>query len=169
MPEPPDAAALCLACGFCCDGVLHSYTVVQGDEVARMTAMGLAVEAIQGKQGFSQPCPLLQAGRCTAYGQRPLTCRAYQCSLLRRYLAGEIALEKCSRVIQTARKQLAWVRTQGVGAGSFMRWLKTVEQAGEATPGAANPDAARLIDTELLNVTLALAVYLHRYFGRPDS
>ncbi|MBM4457225.1 MAG: hypothetical protein FJ011_05575 [Chloroflexi bacterium] len=169
MPEPPDAAALCLACGFCCDGVLHSYTVVQGDEVVPMTAMGLSVEAIQGKQGFSQPCSLLQAGRCTAYAQRPLTCCAYQCSLLRRYLAGEIALDKCSRVIQTARKQLAWVREQGVGAGSFMRWLKTVERADEALPGAADPSTDRLIDAELLNVTLALAVYLHRYFGRTDS
>lgn len=153
----PDGAALCLACGFCCDGMLHTYTVTQADEEDRLAGLGVRLTVFQGKTGFHQPCPLHQAGRCTAYAARPAVCRAYECALFKRYTADAIPWPEALAIVENARELRALLLHKLPDQHSF-RGLLNVLLADDGHAPAALDDAVVL--TEIL----ALATQLHRHF-----
>ncbi len=174
------ATALCLACGFCCNGTLHTNTVLLPEEVDAAAAAGLLVEivreaqpkrgAAQTRPAFRQPCAMFNAGRCSIYEDRPLVCRRYECALLKRLLARETALEQALRVVGTVHQQLAvWrspdVRGRAPSAASFMHWLKAIEADEKAEQGDARSADAILADPDASNHAVALILYLTKYFG----
>ncbi len=58
-PRPgSDATTLCLACGFCCDGTLHTHTVILAGEVDAVKGLGLTVRTVQDRPAFQQPCTM---------------------------------------------------------------------------------------------------------------
>jgi hypothetical protein len=163
------AERLCLACGFCCNGTLHTNTVLQIDEVDRAREVGLTVEIVGAKLAFKQPCPMFQEDHCVIYAQRPHVCRRYECALLKRYLAGEITLERALKVVGIARQQLAVFRGKVPSAPSFMHWLRAIEAIADS-PEADAQAQALLVDAEVSDHAAALIVYLTRYFGEtPDG
>jgi len=165
IPHPgSDATTLCLACGFCCDGTLHTHTVILAGEVDAVKGLGLTVGAVQDRPAFQQPCTMFHTGSCSIYERRPHVCRRYECALLKRTLGGEIALEQALRVIGIAQKQFGVFRSRVPDAGSFMRYLKELEadadvaqESGQAAPVALDVDAS--------NHVVALVVYLTRHFS----
>jgi len=169
-PHPgSDATTLCLACGFCCDGTLHTHTVLLADEVDAATDIGLVVDVVHDKPAFGQPCTMFRDGSCSIYDRRPHVCRRYECALLKRTLGGEITLEQALRVVGIAQKQFGVFRSRVPDAGSFMRYLKELEAAAASVAAAsaydsdlASPD---VLEDEASNHLVALVVYLTRHFG----
>ena len=160
-----DATTLCLACGFCCDGTLHTNTVLLVDEVRAAADVGLVVDAVHDKPAFQQPCAMFREGRCSIYAARPHVCRRYECALLKRHLGGEITLEQALRVVGIAQKQLGVFRGRAPDAISFMRWLKLLEAGADAAQDDERPAHPALEEPEISNHVTALLVYLTRHFG----
>jgi uncharacterized protein len=168
-----DATTLCLACGFCCDGTLHTHTVLLAEEVDAAAEVGLAVGAVQDRPAFQQPCTMFRAGNCSIYERRPHVCRRYECALLKRTLGGEITLEQAVRVVGIAQKQLGIFRSRVPDAVSFMRYLKELEAAAAAVGADAAQNRAVGapvdLDAEASNHVVALVVYLTRHFGESNN
>lgn len=102
-PAPTDASRLCLACGICCQGLLHDTVVLLPDEEPLAQRLGLAVVPGTAYPLFSLPCPCHREGQCAVYAERPTTCRTYQCKLLECHLAGEISLERALRLVEQVK------------------------------------------------------------------
>lgn len=117
MPDPPpefsDGSALCVACGLCCQGVLHDKGDLRDDEVEHAFSIGMIVTR-DLKQGVSYglPCPLLKDTACSVYEERPSACRGYRCGLLQRYTAGEVPIERALSLVNEAKRLLARVLSQ---------------------------------------------------------
>jgi hypothetical protein len=103
-----NGSTLCLACGLCCDGVLHAQTVVKLHEIERMRTLGLTVEALRDGLGFRQPCSPYRGQRCSVYPNHPPTCQTYQCDLIKKHLAGTITYEQGTQIVQRTRDWAAF-------------------------------------------------------------
>jgi uncharacterized protein len=110
IPQPADGARLCLACGLCCQGVLHDWVKIESDESGRMERLGLSVTARSQGAGFSLPCACYREGRCAEYGNRPRSCSGYQCKLLRRHLSGEVTWEEGLQRVEQVKRLVASIR-----------------------------------------------------------
>ena len=94
--------ALCVRCGFCCDGTLFGHVPLTDAEAARLPAPLHVVER-QGKRtrlAFVQPCAAFDA-QCTIYTERPTTCRSYRCALLKDVEAGTASHEDARQVVSS--------------------------------------------------------------------
>jgi Fe-S-cluster containining protein len=173
-PPGSDATALCLACGFCCDGTLHTHTVLLLEEVNAATDVGLVVDVVHDKPAFQQPCTMFRDGSCSIYERRPHVCRRYECALLKRTIGGEFTLEQALQVVGISQKQFGVFRSRVPNADSFMRYLKELEAGADAAVAyPAGADAAQeggksasvALDAEGSNHVVALVVYLTRHFS----
>jgi len=169
-PRPmPDATALCLSCGFCCDGTLHTHTVLLADEVDAATDVGLVVDVVHDKPAFRQPCTMFRDGSCSIYERRPHVCRRYECALLKRTMGGEITLEQALRVVGIAQKQFGVFRSRVPDAVSFMRYLKELEASADAVAADTAQDsgegASVALDAETSKHVVALVIYVTRHFS----
>jgi len=167
--SPTAAEVLCLACGFCCDGTLHTNTILLPAEVEATAALGMTIEHRAGRPVFNQPCAMFRDGHCTIYARRPQTCRHYECALLKRLLAGEIALLQALRVVRIAQEQLAVWRSRVPAARSFMCWLKELEASAASSGEDASLAQAVLADATLSDHAAALLIYLTRHFGANED
>ncbi len=154
----PDGMALCLACGFCCDGMLHTHTITQADEGDGLVRLGVRLVDFRGKTGFRQPCVLHRAGSCMAYAARPVVCRAYECALLKHYLDGAVSWSEALAIVQNARDLRASLCQKLSDHRSFRGLLNVLLDADDDDPPADLDDAVVL--TEIL----ALATHLHSHF-----
>lgn len=106
-PTPEEAvAALCPACGLCCNGTLFVDVELHRDDRAQtLKSFGLKVRSKgrAGNQCFHQPCPAFQDSLCSIYSERPCQCRAFKCGQLKRLAAREIASASALKTIRRAR------------------------------------------------------------------
>jgi len=167
---PPEASgsagsALCLACGLCCNGVLHPYVAVAPQERDLVQSLGLRVEPCGQGLGFRLPCSLLREGRCLIYAQaRPQVCGEYQCHLLERHRAGLITLDQAGRILQRMGERQAEVVAQlpaGYSLDQVWRELGEGLDGGSALPGT--PLMRHLHGQWLLSVSRMLR-YARRHF-----
>jgi hypothetical protein len=167
-----------LACGFCCDGTLHTHTVILAGEVDAVKGLGLMVDTVQDRPAFLQPCAMFHSGSCSIYERRPHVCRRYECALLKRTLSGEIELGQALRVVGIAQMQLGVFRNQVPDAVSLMHYLKVLEAVANAsaanmTSASATHDAVLAasvgLDAEASNHLVALVVYLSRHFSESSD
>lgn len=152
-----DGSRLCLACGLCCQGLLHDRAALEPREIEAAERLGLKSFAHRDGPAFRLPCPLHRDGGCTVYEERPAACRGYQCKLLRRFLAGEVTAEDGLRRIEQVKRLLAAVRRR-IGARedgtSVWHQLHAFEEASPAAP-----------DTDLQLDAAALLVQCQRHFA----
>lgn len=131
--SPEDGSRLCLACGLCCQGILHDFVALDPDGEQAARRHGLEVVDENGRPAFRLPCPHHQCGRCSVYDDRPRTCSTYRCKLLRRYMTGETPFEDCLLRIDQVRALLSSIQERlGTASGSFwppLRELATQAQA----------------------------------------
>ena len=106
MDEAAHATDLCLACGLCCQGVVHTYVALDTDELDLARELSLRVDTFEDGLGFHLPCPQYQGDRCAAYQHRPLACTNYQCELLQRFLMDEVSLEESISLITQTKAML---------------------------------------------------------------
>lgn len=162
MSAGPDGSRLCLACGLCCQGILHDWAKLTPDEVEAAEGHGLKTFIHPDGPAFRLPCPCHRDGRCAIYAERPTTCRGYQCKLLRRYLAGEVTAEDGLRRIEQVKRLVDGIRRRigapedgmSVDGRSVWHQLAAFE---EASPAA--------MDADLKLDAAALVVQCHRHFA----
>lgn len=157
---PVDGSRLCLACGLCCQGLLHDWAQLEDGEVEAARRLGLHTEARLERPAFSLPCPCHRDGRCTVYAERLSPCREYRCKLLRGYLDGEVILEDGLRRVEQVRKLIAAIRGR-IGSpeagASIWQQLRTASPASLAT------------DKDLQLESVALLVQCRKHFWNPEE
>jgi hypothetical protein len=95
--------AICLKCGFCCDGTLFlRATVKPGDVRPFPEKMDCTVFYDDGYNYFRLPCDYFSS-RCTIYdNRRPLVCGDFRCQLLKDYADGRISMEEADSISSDA-------------------------------------------------------------------
>lgn len=103
---------LCPNCGLCCDSTLFADVELRaGDNAKQLRKHGLKLEKKgQGKLAFAQPCACFDGKLCTIYADRPKRCRLFECGLLKRVEAGDLAAGLALKKIAAAKTQVAQVR-----------------------------------------------------------
>lgn len=114
-PSPPTScdpvSQLCPACGLCCNGVLFGDVELQpGDDAESLSKLGLMLFRKGRKTSLRQPCACFDGKGCRVYGQRPERCRTFECRLLERARAGEVAPVAALAAITEARRRAESVR-----------------------------------------------------------
>mgnify|MGYP000933622400 FL=1 len=100
---PENEQAVCLTCGFCCDGTLFGHAVLKPDEKGNLPPLiEQNVFRQEGKDYFRLPC-LYFSGRCTIYeSPRADVCGAYRCRLLADMEAGKISSGEAVEIVRNA-------------------------------------------------------------------
>ena len=116
-PGVAEGSRLCLACGLCCQGLLHTRARLRDDEAGAARRLGLPLLAAEpGNTAFSLPCPRYQENRCAIYEERPSPCGGYECGVLQRYLRGETTFAASLAIVQRAQELAASLRRR-MGGG----------------------------------------------------
>lgn len=145
-------AALCTACGLCCDGSLYTNVRVTPSEVGPLHDLGMRIETGELAQ-FSQPCPKLVERKCSIYAERPTTCRNFACTLLRRLRLSDVAFVEALHIVATAqslRDKVAAAMPPGTGAAAWMGTEPDAAWSEIADPDARRAAAQRHLDQVIL-------------------
>jgi uncharacterized protein len=158
--------SLCLSCGLCCDGTLFSQVLLNpSDDILAFTAKGLQISVEGGTRALKQPCSAHKGCACTVYADRPSTCRAYQCVLLKRIGRNEISHDAALGVIRETISLRNHVREQMLGASGDSEW-----HLSEFTSGFTehmqeiSPDQREKCYAPLFRTFVALQSRLDKYF-----
>lgn len=97
---------------MCCDSTLFADVELRaGDDAKRLRKLGLTVEQKTAtKLAFAQPCACFDGKLCGIYGDRPKRCRLFECGVLKRVKAGEMAAAAALKKIRETKKQAEDVR-----------------------------------------------------------
>jgi Fe-S-cluster containining protein len=103
---------LCPSCGLCCDSTLFADVELRaGDDAKRLKKLGLMLaKKGQGKLAFAQPCACFDGKLCSIYHDRPKRCRAFECGLLKKFIAEEITASAALKKISEAKRRVEKVR-----------------------------------------------------------
>jgi uncharacterized protein len=108
-PNDAATAALCPACGLCCNGVIFANVGLQrGEDAARLRSLGLPVctsHSALRPPHLAQPCAAFDGCQCRVYADRPQYCREFECVLLKSVKAGHTEPAAALRIIRTARER----------------------------------------------------------------
>ena len=81
---------ICLKCSLCCDGTIFQYVQLKEQEIINNQFHSQIVKG--GETGMLQPCVHLKDKACVIYHKnRPASCIAFKCKLLRKFEAGKIS------------------------------------------------------------------------------
>ncbi len=165
-----EGSRLCLGCGLCCNGVLHTHAVIQPDEIDHVRSLGLTIRTYRNELGFHLPCPLFRENRCSIYtSKRPNICGAYQCDLLKKYLAGTVSLNQALPIIQRARELIADVIALLPTGYSFDQVRRELDEGQDAEQGLFDSAEMRKQNAMFLLAMAKLVRYSHKHFGKPNS
>jgi uncharacterized protein len=158
--------SLCLSCGLCCDGTLFSDVRLKPtDNIAALTAKGLQISVEAGSRALKQPCPAHKSCVCTVYADRPSTCRAYQCVLLKRIERNEISRDAALGVIRETISLKNQVREQMLGASGDSEWHLSMFTSGfTERMQDSSPDQREKCYAPLFRTFVALQSRLDKYF-----
>ena len=161
--RPSHGSALCLACGLCCQGVLHTYVAVSLFDRPRLSQLRLKVEAFAGHAGFRLPCPLYQEHRCSAYPPRLHACHAYRCDVLTQYLEGQLSLDSALALAAGAIELLA---DPALPQGQPFERVRAAARAAEGRAALLTTPESRAAHDALQLAVERVDVYLQRHFRK---
>jgi hypothetical protein len=159
-----DGSQFCMACGMCCNGVLHAYTSIHPNEADLVRSLGLAVLPRKGALSFKQPCRLYKRQRCSNYPCRPSACKDYRCALLQKYLSEELSLEKAGQIIQRSRELFSSLRDQLPRGYSFNRLRTKLDHKWNSGQSIFGSDELLQANADLLLTLAKLNGHLQRHF-----
>ncbi len=140
---------------------------MQPTEAAGITRDGVELIDVRRKPAIPQPCPLLQGSVCTIYQDRPGSCRAFVCGVLRRLQRKEITPDEALELVTAAKGLAASVREilpEGQSLPQLRRTWLAEQRAGTRSAGGIAADAPRLH-----LAMLALNLFLDRHFRKPHQ
>jgi hypothetical protein len=155
-PNTALGSALCTQCGLCCTGAIHSFAVLDPDEVDFAGGLGLTIRT-SDRPGFALPCPLLEDSVCTVYGNRPRVCGNYKCRLLRDLEAGSVTLDLAIGKVRTAKALVRQVEQ------SFPENM-TLPEARTFLPAFEADSTRRPAEMSARLAITALTLYLDTHF-----
>jgi hypothetical protein len=171
-----NGSTLCLSCGLCCNGILHTYAVILPNEAERVCALGLTVETTSKGLRFRLPCPLLKECFCPVYENenRPNTCKEYQCELLKKFLNGAITLDQALQIIQLTRELLNDVIAQqpagylpaGYSREQLLQFIQREKDSGQSVFGSVE---LREENAVFLLRLAKLVLYVRKNFNKPED
>jgi hypothetical protein len=98
--------AICVTCGFCCDGTLFNHAVLDPGEkefLPEKIKMNYLIK--DNKEYFRLPCSYF-AEKCTIYNQKKaIICSAFRCKLLRDFAKAEMTMETALKIIVNAEAE----------------------------------------------------------------
>lgn len=163
-----DPHKLCIACGLCCNGAWFGHGVLETEEVEQTRAAGLRVKTVGGVDHLGLPCPKFLNGCCSIYeGWRPRVCGTYTCSLLNRYMAGDVGERESMGHIAAAKAMFERVVAE-TGELKDGLWSAGVMQrlgSGLDTAASSIPP----LPPEVTMDVVALQVYFKRHFMKPTD
>ena len=154
------AAALCTACGLCCDGTLFADVELGGTrEVARLEVLGVEVEEPDGDHRglLIQPCRALAGTRCAIYALRPACCRTFECALLQRLERGAIGLGSARALVADTRARIARIERLAAGLAPVRERLPLRERCAAALAATRDRVTARSLERALAALERRLA------------
>jgi uncharacterized protein len=119
-----ELAALCQACGLCCDGTLFGRVGLEADEIEPARRNRLHV--IESGTSFEQPCAALSVGErrlCSAYETRPRACARFVCRLYERHRTEGGSLEPRLSAVRRVRELMTELHGKGVLPGDRLAEL----------------------------------------------
>lgn len=156
---------ICADCGLCCDGTVFPVAHAEPHEAEALARFGLTFNP--GENTFDLPCPRLDGPRCTIYPDRFITCRNFQCELLKSFLAGKTGLDEARATIATAKQLVEETLEVAPDARyaprRFQIIVETVTQSFTAEP----EEAARLMDIH--QRALTAEQFIAATFRKPDG
>jgi hypothetical protein len=173
MPEStldlptPNGSALCLECGLCCNGVLHSHGILRAEEIPLARDLGMRLGNFKSNLGFHQPCHLYQNNCCSIYAaKRPGCCGTYQCQLLKKHLAGEISLDESKRIVHTAKELAVAVQEIMPTDQTLPELAQKMEDEWDTGQGPFGSPEAREQQDDLFHRLVRLRIYLRKHFDK---
>lgn len=86
-------------------GVIHRAAVLDDDEIAHASALGLDILPTD-RPLFSLPCPRLEGTMCGVYRDRPRVCGRYKCQMLQNVEAGKTPVSEAIEKVSEAKRLL---------------------------------------------------------------
>lgn len=160
-----DTTTLCLACGICCEGVLHNHATADAEELKRIEGLGVSLYEKQDYPAFALPCPCHVDRCCTVYDQRPAACEAYKCSLLQAAQEGKRSFSEAHRIVEQAREVMGRIyETIGRRDKELRIWDQARNFLSERREESASEDAFRRGNAALMLDLNVLALLCGRHF-----
>ena len=158
--QPISGSDLCLACGFCCQGIWFGHALIREEDV--LPAQKIGLETAKDAKGwrFRLPCPQFQGDRCRIYlDWRPGVCGEYRCKLLTRYLNEEVSLKEAMKRVEQVKALYAGLLS-GLPPGRSVYDL-LVDLSGLWDGSGGHPTGA---PAEVLIQVAALNALFRRHF-----
>ena len=105
--------SICTNCGYCCDGTMFPAIMITRDVENGLDSEGNELKHIEDKLFVAKDrktgkdclymelgCSKLKDKKCTIYEERPLTCKKFDCKLLKNYNSGKYTYQKCMNIIK---------------------------------------------------------------------
>ena len=101
-----ESSELCTSCGLCCFA-FHNMGFIQNEQEEQIIKDfgGTIFTNHTGKLSFKQPCPAFN-GVCSVYPNHPISCKKYECELLRPTKNYDIGLNKVKEIIKNTKKEV---------------------------------------------------------------
>ncbi|QIP13924.1 hypothetical protein G8759_15545 [Spirosoma aureum] len=105
VESPLNEQELCVKCGFCCDGTLFSFAVLQAGEQGDLPEkIEQSYSKEDDREFFKLPCSYF-CGKCTIYDKkRASICSAFRCQLLKDFSKDKITQTNAIKIIENAAK-----------------------------------------------------------------
>lgn len=162
--EVQRGSELCLACGICCRGILHTHAVIQPDEIDQVLTLGLKAMNFADGPGFPLPCPLFAENFCPVYANRLSPCSGYRCALLKKYEKNDITLDQALLIVKVTKELLSDVIEHLPPGYSFAHLQKAIQGIKDTEENLLGSDAL-LQDNSIFFLKLGtLMFYLKENF-----
>ena len=104
--SPKAEQAICVTCGFCCDGTLFDHAVLQPGEKGNLPEY-MERSYFKNEKGeyFRLPCEYFNEN-CSIYDQKKAhICSAFRCQLLKDFSKKKITQSNAKKVVRNAKDQ----------------------------------------------------------------
>lgn len=153
---PPDEQAICVTCGFCCDGTLFLHACLNPGERGVGGLPGKIEEASFGEDGkdyFRLPCHFF-TGKCTIYDKEKAdVCSAYRCQLLKGFAECNEALADAQKTVREAmslRKEIIEEYRRVSGNHGDINFRQILIELGKVQKSVSESEPVRLAYDMLL-------------------
>jgi len=136
-----EGSELCLACGICCRGILHTHAVIEPDEIDQVQAFGLTAKKWGDVLGFPLPCPLFAENFCPVYTNRLSPCREYRCALLKKYEKNDTSLDQALLIVHITKELLSDVIEHLPPGYTFTHLQKAIQGIQDTDENLLGSDA----------------------------